>query len=52
MILVSFKYIPENFLIHKIIKLFSSIIGDVNKTVFFFTKHILNLKTHKTITSN
>ena len=30
----------------------SSIIGEVNRTVFFFTKHILNLKTHKTITSN
>ena len=29
-----------------------SIIGEVNKAVFFFTKHILNIKTHKAITSN
>ena len=30
----------------------SSIIGEVNKTVFFFSQNILNLKTHKTIASN
>ena len=40
-------------MIKKSIKnILSSMIGEVNKTLFFFTKHILNLKTHKTITSN
>ena len=26
--------------------------GDKQDSLFFFTKHILNIKTHKTITSN
>ena len=38
------KKINEKYTLTCIIVVFSSIVCEVNKTVFFFIKHILNLK--------
>ena len=46
------KKINKKYTLTCIIVVFSSIVCEVNKTVFFFCKKYFKLKIHKTVTSN